>query len=62
MKERPNVSSHFMWWMVRQREGLPIFPDVVDFKEEFASQGVNKNTPVFVDIGAGLSHQCVALQ
>ncbi|TGJ79387.1 hypothetical protein E0Z10_g9375 [Xylaria hypoxylon] len=62
IKERPNVLSHFMPWISNQRDGLPIFLDAIDFKKEFASQGVNESTPVFVDIGGAAGHQCVALR
>ncbi|KAI0910896.1 S-adenosyl-L-methionine-dependent methyltransferase [Ustulina deusta] len=60
VKERPNMMGHFMSWMVSQRDGLPMFLDVLDFEKEFAVQGAND--PVFVDIGGALGHQCIALR
>ncbi len=60
VKERPNMMGHFMSWMVSQRDGLPMFLDVLDFEKEFAVQGANN--PVFVDIGGALGHQCIALR
>ncbi|KAF2968701.1 hypothetical protein GQX73_g4910 [Xylaria multiplex] len=62
IEDRPNVLRHFMVWMRSQRDGLPIFLDAIDFKEEFASHGVNENTAVFVDIGGSFGHQCVRLR
>lgn len=60
VKERPHVMGNFMSWMVSQRDGLPMFLDVIDFEKEFAVQGTND--PVFVDIGGALGHQCIALR
>ncbi|KAI0529963.1 S-adenosyl-L-methionine-dependent methyltransferase [Xylaria digitata] len=62
IEERPNVLNHFMSWMRSQRDGLPLFLGAIDFKEEFASHGVNEDTPVFVDIGGSFGHQCVRLR
>ncbi|KAI1197676.1 S-adenosyl-L-methionine-dependent methyltransferase [Nemania serpens] len=62
VKERPDVMGHFMSWMVSQREGLPMFLDVINFEEEFAGPGVNESTPIFVDVGGALGHQCIALR
>ncbi|KAI0389948.1 S-adenosyl-L-methionine-dependent methyltransferase [Xylariaceae sp. FL0594] len=62
VKEAPNQMNLFMGWMVSQRDGLPMFLDVVDFEKEFAAQGVDESTPVFVDIGGAMGHQCIALR
>ncbi|KAI1133130.1 S-adenosyl-L-methionine-dependent methyltransferase [Nemania abortiva] len=62
VKERPEMMGNFMSWMVSQRDGLPIFLDAINFEKEFTSQGVNENTPVFVDVGGSLGHQCIALR
>ncbi|KAI0798392.1 S-adenosyl-L-methionine-dependent methyltransferase [Xylaria sp. FL0064] len=59
-KERPDMMGHFMSWMVSQRDGLPIFLDVIDFEKEFAVQ--EATDPAFVDIGGALGHQCIALR
>ncbi|KAI0518114.1 S-adenosyl-L-methionine-dependent methyltransferase [Xylaria bambusicola] len=61
MKDHPSALHHFMSYMVRQRDGQHTFLDVVDFRE-FTKSVVSKNTPVFVDIGGSLGHQCVALR
>ncbi|KAJ8120520.1 hypothetical protein ONZ43_g2791 [Nemania bipapillata] len=39
VKERPDMMGHFMSWMVSQRDGLPMFLDVIDFEKELAGQG-----------------------
>ncbi|KAI1323729.1 S-adenosyl-L-methionine-dependent methyltransferase [Xylariaceae sp. FL0255] len=61
MKERPQLLNHFLGWMACQRVGLPMFLDVYDFQKEFAS-GATKETPVFVDIGGNVGHQCIAVR
>ncbi|KAI8626145.1 S-adenosyl-L-methionine-dependent methyltransferase [Xylariaceae sp. FL1651] len=58
---RPDVLKNFMRWMAGQRDGLPNFLSVVDFEEEFA-KGAGSSTPVFVDVGGSLGHQCAALK
>ncbi|KAK5633374.1 hypothetical protein RRF57_009088 [Xylaria bambusicola] len=60
VKEHPDMMGHFMSWMVSQRDGLPMFLDVIDFEKEFAGQDANE--VVFVDIGGALGHQCIALR
>ncbi|KAI0550475.1 S-adenosyl-L-methionine-dependent methyltransferase [Xylaria curta] len=62
VKERPDMMGHFMSWMVGQRDGLPMFLDVIDFEKELAGQEINENTPVFVDIGGAMGHQCIAFR
>jgi hypothetical protein len=61
---RPDVLKNFMGWMAGQRDGLPSFLSVVDFEREFATVGgaVNSETPVFVDVGGSMGHQCVAVR
>jgi demethylsterigmatocystin 6-O-methyltransferase len=61
LKERPESLNHFMGWMVSQRVGLPMFLDVFDFEKEFAS-GADENTPVFIDVGGSVGHQCIAVR
>ncbi|KAI1737711.1 S-adenosyl-L-methionine-dependent methyltransferase [Xylaria scruposa] len=61
-KEHPDMMGLFLSWMVAQRDGLPIFLDVINFEKEFAGQGENESTPMFVDIGGALGHQCIALR
>ncbi|KAI0433110.1 S-adenosyl-L-methionine-dependent methyltransferase [Xylaria sp. FL1042] len=61
INDRPEVLNSFMGWMAGQRDGLPTFLSVVDFKEEFA-KGAAESTPVFVDVGGSMGHQCIALK
>ncbi|KAI1151929.1 S-adenosyl-L-methionine-dependent methyltransferase [Nemania diffusa] len=61
INERPEVLRHFMGWMAGQRDGLPSFLSVVDFDVEFA-RGAGESTPVFVDVGGSMGHQCVAVR
>lgn len=48
-------------WMQGQRYGLPIFLDAFDFEKELA-QGTEPSTPLFVDVGGAMGHQCIALK
>lgn len=57
----PEHMGYFLPWMAVQREGLPIFIDVMDFKKEFA-QDTDVSTPVFVDVGGAIGHQCIAVR
>lgn len=59
--ERPEVLKSFMGWMAGQRDGLPTFLDVVDFESEFA-KGADGSTPIFVDVGGSMGHQCIAVR
>ncbi|KAI1822557.1 S-adenosyl-L-methionine-dependent methyltransferase [Xylaria intraflava] len=61
LNERPEVLKNFMGWMTWQRDGLPDFLSVVDFAAEFA-KGAEASTPVFVDVGGSMGHQCIALR
>ncbi|KAI0206668.1 S-adenosyl-L-methionine-dependent methyltransferase [Astrocystis sublimbata] len=61
INERPEVLKNFMGWMAGQRDGLPTFLDVVDFEAEFA-QGTEASTPVLVDVGGSMGHQCLAVR
>lgn len=45
--------------MAVQREGLPSFLDAVDFEKEFGKGTTDDSTPLIVDMGGGLGHQCV---
>ncbi|KAI1305018.1 S-adenosyl-L-methionine-dependent methyltransferase [Xylaria venustula] len=61
INDRPEVLKSFTGWMAGQRDGLPTFFNAVDFEEEFA-KGADESTPVFVDVGGSMGHQCVALR
>ncbi|KAI1123504.1 S-adenosyl-L-methionine-dependent methyltransferase [Nemania abortiva] len=61
-RDHPDIMELFVPWMVSQRDGLPLFLEAMDFEKEFAGEGTNETTPVFVDIGGASGHQCVALR
>ena len=46
--------------MTAQRAGLPIWLDVYPFEE--LTKGVTPETPLFIDVGGGVGHQCLALK
>lgn len=46
--------------MAVQREGLPTWLSVYPVNEE--TKGWNPENPVFVDVGGGIGHQCLALK
>lgn len=60
VNSHPPILDYMLGWMQGQRDGLPIFLDVIDFKE-FA-QGATSSTPIFVDVGGARGHQCIALK
>lgn len=63
MQENPKYMEFFLPWMATQRDGLPIFLDVLDFRKEFLkTTSLDDNTPVFVDVGGALGHQCIAIR
>jgi len=62
LQSHPEHMEVFLPWMTVQREGLPIFLDVIDFQKEFAQEITDDSTAVFVDVGGAMGHQCVALK
>ncbi|OTA90053.1 hypothetical protein M434DRAFT_78600 [Hypoxylon sp. CO27-5] len=61
LQAHPEHLGYFLPWMAAQRDGLPIFLDVLDFQREFA-QNTMPSTSIFVDIGGAVGHQCIALK
>lgn len=61
LRKNPQQSDVFFTWMRTQRDGLPCFMDAFDFQQELA-QGSDPSTILFVDVGGGWGHQCVALK
>lgn len=57
----PSRFNNFNLWMAANREGQNIFLDVYPFEKEL-SHGLKPDTPLFVDVGGGLGHQCLALK
>ena len=61
LQEHPKIIEHFLLWMANQRDGLPTFFDVVDFRQELG-QNADNTTILFVDVGGAMGHQCIALR
>ncbi|KAI0196930.1 S-adenosyl-L-methionine-dependent methyltransferase [Astrocystis sublimbata] len=64
VQKRPDMLQGFMGWMSSHRDGLPTIFDAIDFEKEITSWGsvVDASTPVFVDIGGALGHQCIIVK
>lgn len=56
----PNQLADFTQWMVSHHEGMPTWLTVYPLKEE--SLGFDPTKPLFVDVGGGVGHQCLAVQ
>lgn len=57
----PSNFEYFIQWMTVQREGQPIWLDVFPF-ERMLCHGLDPETPLFIDVGGGVGHQCAALK
>ena len=58
---QPQVMRDFGMWMSVQRAGQKSWLDVFPLKNIQNCEG-NPDAPLFVDIGGGIGHQCLALQ
>ena len=61
LQDKPIYLNNFGTWISASREGQNIFLDVFPFEKEITSNS-KPETPLFVDIGGGIGHQCVALK
>ncbi|KAI1869727.1 uncharacterized protein JN550_005708 [Neoarthrinium moseri] len=61
LRANPEHMQYFLPWMATQREGLPIFLDTMNVNDEFWKKA-NDSTPLFVDVGGALGHQCIAVR
>ena len=59
--KHPSELNDCMQWMTVQHEGQKVWTDVFPFEEEL-SHNMTPETPLFVDIGGGVGHQCVAIR
>ena len=50
-----------MQWMSAQREGEKIWTDVFPFEQELG-HNLTAETPLLVDVGGSIGHQCVAFK
>jgi hypothetical protein len=60
LQRHPGLMRTFLAWTAVQREGLPIFLDVVDLQTY--TKDADDSTPVFVDVGGAIGHQCIAVK
>ena len=60
MRENPKILNNFNVWMAAWREGQNNFLDVFSLTEFVLNS--DPATPLFVDIGGGIGHQCLALR
>ena len=60
MQSRPDLVADFGLWMTAVHDGQMNWLDVVDFGK--LAKGSTAETPVFVDIGGGIGHQCALLK
>lgn len=61
LQDKPTYLNNFGSWMTASREGQNTFLDIFPFEKEVASN-MKPETPLFVDIGGSVGHQCVALK
>ena len=57
----PSRIEPFNLWMAAGREGQQIFLDVYPFEKELC-HNLEPDTPLFVDVGGGIGHQCCELK
>ena len=57
----PTHMGYFLPWMMAQRFGMPIWLDVFPYENELGTNTTH-TTPLFVDIGGAMGHQCVAFK
>jgi hypothetical protein len=61
LRNHPADMDYFLTWMTAQREGMPTWLEVFPFEKKLC-QNLEPETPLFVDIGGGVGHQCLALK
>ena len=59
-KSQPDLSAAFGLWMAAQHDRQLTWLNVLDFTE--LVRGSTAETPVFVDVGGGIGHQCALLK
>lgn len=60
MSQGPELIKTFGLWMEAHKAGLPTWLDVVPFRQICTNK--NPETPIFVDVGGSMGHQCAALK
>ncbi|KAI1164113.1 S-adenosyl-L-methionine-dependent methyltransferase [Nemania serpens] len=61
LQSYPQLAKATGEWMAAHRDGLPTFLDAVNFEQEFV-QDTTDTTPLLVDVGGGVGHQCLAFR
>ena len=61
LMEQPDILKNFSLFMTVQHEGNKVWLDELPFEKEFC-QNVEPETPLFVDIGGNIGHQCLLLK
>ncbi|KAI1195961.1 S-adenosyl-L-methionine-dependent methyltransferase [Nemania serpens] len=61
LQSYPQLAKATGEWMAAHRDGLPTFLDAVDLGQEFV-QDTTDATPLLVDVGGGVGHQCLAFR
>lgn len=61
LQDKPVYLKNFSAWMTADREGQNHFLNVFPFEEELTSH-LKPETPLFVDVGGNIGHQCVAFK
>lgn len=57
----PSRFDNFLQWMMANREGQKMFLDVYPFEKELC-HSLKPEIPLFVDVGGGIGHMCLALK
>ncbi|MCJ1261206.1 hypothetical protein MMC22_001070 [Lobaria immixta] len=60
LQQHPEKFDYFNQFMAIRRHGMPIWLSVYPIDKE--TKGWNPENPVFVDVGGGIGHQCLALR
>ena len=60
--KHPYLLENANIWMTVQHEGSNVWLDKFPFESDICRGSVDPETPIFVDIGGGLGHQCQLLQ
>ena len=61
VQDKPAYRDNFALWIGASREGQKNFLDVFPFETKVA-RNTRPDRPIFVDIGGGIGHQCLAFK
>ncbi|KAL9608903.1 MAG: hypothetical protein Q9167_006284 [Letrouitia subvulpina] len=60
--EQPSFLENANLWMTGQHEGRKVWLEEFSFESEICKGNFEPDTPLFVDVGGGLGHQCQLLR